>query len=56
MDAYARSHPDDPDPWPRSGDHFPAVMQEAGAVASMNWLVALYDADTGLFIFYRYDS
>jgi len=56
VDAYARSYPDDPDPWPRSGDHFPAVMQEAGAVASMNWLVALYDADTGLFIFYRYDS
>lgn len=56
VDAYARSHPDDPDPWPRSSDHFPAVIQEAGAVASMNWFVALYDADTGLFIYYRYDS
>lgn len=56
VDAYARSYPDDPDPWPRSGDLFPAVMQEAGAVASMNWFVALYDADTGLFIYYRYDS
>ena len=56
VDAYARSYPDDPDPWSRSGDHFPAVMQEAGAVRSMNWFVALYDADTGLFIYYRYDS
>lgn len=55
VDTYARAHPNeepDRDIHPR----FPAVMREAGARWSYNWLVALYDADTGLFIFYQYDS
>ena len=54
VDDYAREHPEkepDKDVHP----HFPAVMQEAGAVFSLNWHIALYDADTGLFIFYELD-
>lgn len=55
VDTYARSHPDEE---PDSDVHplYPAVMREAGARWSTNWLVALYDADTGLFIYYEYDS
>ena len=30
-------------------------MQEAGAVFSLHWHIALFDADTGLFIFYGLD-
>lgn len=56
VDTYARAHPGDPDTRSRSSDFFPAAMQEAGAIWSMNWLAALYDADTGLFIYYEYDS
>ena len=55
VDTYARAHPNeapDRDIHPR----FPAVMQEVGAHFSQNWLVALCDADTGLFIYYQYDS
>lgn len=55
VNDYAREHPEkepDKDVHP----HFPAVMQEAGAVFSLNWHIALYDTDTGLFIYYRYDS
>lgn len=54
VDDYARTYPEkesDRDVHP----HFPAVMQEAGAVFSLNWHIALYDADTGLFIFYELD-
>ena len=54
VDDYARTYPDkepDRDVHP----HFPSVMQEAGAVFSLNWHIALYDADTGLFIFYGLD-
>lgn len=54
VDDYARTYPEkepDKDVHP----HFPAVMQEAGAVFSLNWHIALYDADTGLFIFYELD-
>ena len=56
VDDYARRYPDDPSPWAHSGAGLPAVMQEAGAIRSMNWHIALYDADTGLFIYYEYDS
>lgn len=55
VDTYARQYPEEnQDVW--GSDSFPAVMQEAGAGCSGNWLVTLYDADTGLFIFYQYDS
>ena len=54
VDDYAREHPEK-----ESDKHvhsnFPSVMQEAGAVFSLNWHIALYDADTGLFIFYELD-
>lgn len=55
VDTYARQHPDQ-EKRSNANDHFPAAMQEVGACWSMNWLVALYDADSGLFIFYQYDS
>lgn len=54
VDDYARKYPEK-----ESDKHvhsnFPSVMQEAGAVFSLNWHIALYDADTGLFIFYELD-
>lgn len=55
VDTYARMHPEDaslttPD------TRFPAAMQEIGACWSMNWLCALYDPDTGLFIYYEHDT
>lgn len=34
----------------------PAVMREAGAVFSLNWHIALYDPDTGLFVHYESDA
>lgn len=55
VDGYARRYPDQ-EPDKDVHPYFPAVMQEAGAVFSLNWHIALYDADTGLFIYYRYDS
>ena len=54
VDDYAREYPEkepDKDVHP----HFPSVMQEAGAVFSLNWHIALYDADTGLFVYYELD-
>lgn len=55
VDTYARSHPDE-EPDFDVHANYPAVMRESGARWSTNWLVALYDADTGLFIYYEYDS
>ena len=55
VDTYARAHPNEA-PDRNIHPRFPAVMQEVGAHFSQNWLVALYDADTGLFIYYQYDS
>jgi hypothetical protein len=54
-DTYARRYPDEP-PCMDPDSRFPAAMQELGACWSMNWLCALYDPDTGLFIYYQYDS
>ena len=55
VDTYARSYPDE-EPYTDREVFFPAALQESGACWSMNWLCALYDPDTGLFIFYQYDS
>ena len=55
VDTYARAHPNEA-PDREIHPRFPAVMREYGARFSQNWLVALYDADTGLFIFYEFDS
>lgn len=55
VDTYARMYPDEPPRTDRVA-YFPAAMQDVGACWSMNWLCALYDADTGLFIYYKYDS
>lgn len=56
VDTYARDHPDFVSEYTPDNSAFPAVMQQAGARPTGNWLVALYDADTGLFIYYEYDS
>lgn len=55
VDTYARMYPDE-EPSADRDAYFPAALQQIGACWSMNWLVALYDADTGLFIYYQYDS
>lgn len=56
VDTFARNNPDFESDYIPDNSDFPAVMRENGARPSGNWLVALYDADTGLFIFYQYDS
>lgn len=56
VDTYARAHPDFESEYTPDNSDFPAVMRQAGARPGSNWLVALYDADTGLFIYYQYDS
>ena len=55
VDTYARVHPDE-EPVFDVHPQYPAVMREAGARWSLNWLVALYDPDTGLFIYYESDA
>ncbi|MBQ2930510.1 MAG: hypothetical protein IJD99_09880 [Clostridia bacterium] len=55
VDTNARMYPDDAPSFDHEAD-FPAALEAIGAKCSMNWLVALYDADTGLFIYYQYDS
>ncbi len=55
VDDFARQYPD----WEsdlHSSELFPAVMQEIGAGCSPNWSVGFYDADTGLLIWYEFDS
>ncbi len=54
VDTYARMYPEDASPT-TPDTRFPAAMQEIGACWSMNWLCALYDPDTGLFIYYEHD-
>lgn len=54
VDDYARRYPDQ-EPDKDVHPNFPTIMQEAGAVFSLNWHIALYDADTGLFIYYELD-
>lgn len=56
VNTYARAHPDFVPEYTPDNSDFPAVMRESGARPGGNWLVALYDADTGLFIYYEYDS
>lgn len=56
VNTYARAHPDFVPKYTPDNSDFPTVMREAGARPAGNWLVALYDADTGLFIYYEYDS
>ena len=55
VDTYARMYPDEPLRTDRDA-YFPDAMQELGACWSMNWLCALYDPDTGLFIYYEHDT
>lgn len=55
VDDYAREEPDE-EPGKDVHPYFPAVMQEAGAVFSLNWHIALYDPDTGLFVYYESDA
>lgn len=54
VDDYARQYPDE-EPDRDVHSDFPSVMRETGAVFSLNWHIALYDTDTGLFVFYELD-
>ncbi len=54
-DDYARQYPDE-EVQRRSSECFPSVMQEIGAGRTLNWSVGFYDENTGLFIWYEYDS
>ena len=56
VNTYARAHPDFVSEYTPDNSDFPAVMRGAGARPAGNWLCALYDPDTGLFIYYEYDS
>ena len=57
VDTYARNRQDKDSAFAPNNHSLPAVMRDAGAYAnSLNWLVALYDEDTGLFIYYEEDS
>ena len=55
VDTYARMYPDKPERGEVNAN-FPAVMQAADVRWSGNWQMAFYDPDTGLLIFYEYDS
>ena len=55
VDTYARMYPDQPERGSTHAD-FPAVMQQANARRTGNWEMAFYDPDTGLLIYYEYDS
>ncbi len=55
VDDFARQYKDADIPR-KNGECFPAAMQEIGAGSSGNWTVAFYDAETGLFIWYEFDS
>ncbi len=54
-DDFARQYKDADIPR-RNSECFPAVMQETGAGSSGNWTVGFYDEDTGLFLWYEFDS
>lgn len=56
VNTFARNNPDFESDYIPDNSDFPAEMRENGARPSGNWLVAFYDADSGLFIFYQYDS
>ncbi len=56
VDVFARKYPDHERTIVLDGSAFPAALQEVGAVRSGNWLAAFYDAETGLMIYYEYDS
>ncbi len=56
VDTYARNHPEDEKERKRSNEYFPTVMRNSGACHSMNWYAALYDEDSGLFVYFEYDS
>ncbi len=56
VDTYARNHPKDKKERSWNNYYFPAVMRDSGACCSMNWYAAWYDEDSGLFVFFEYDS
>lgn len=56
VDVFARMYPDHERTIELDGSAFPAALQEIGAVRSGNWLAAFYDTETGLMIYYEYDS
>ncbi len=54
-DDFARQYKDADIPR-KNSECFPAVMQETGAGRTLNWSVGFYDEDTGLFLWYEFDS
>lgn len=56
VDTFARRYPDHEHTTLLNNSAFPAALREAGAHHAGNWLTAFYDADTGLLIYYEYDS
>ncbi len=55
-DAFAAMHPERAQETGGSLEQYPRVMQDAGVVRSRNWRVAVYDRESGLLIWYAYDS
>lgn len=56
VDTFARRYPDHERTTLLDNSDFPAALREVGAHHAGNWLTAFYDADTGLLIYYEYDS
>ncbi len=56
VDTYARNHPENEKGRNWNNNYFPAVMRDNGACHSMNWYAAWYDEDSGLFVYFEYDS
>lgn len=55
IDTFALNYPEMAGDQPASED-FPAVMRSIGAHVSGNWIAAVYDADSGLFIYFEMDT
>lgn len=56
VNTFQRNYPDYVSEHEPRTDGFPAAMVSVGGRHAGNWICALYDADTGLFIYYEYDS
>lgn len=55
IDTFALNYPEMAGDQPASED-FPAVMRSIGAHVSGNWIAAVYDEDSGLFIYFEMDT
>lgn len=53
---YVNEHPEHTDALPPNNSDFPAAMRAIDARPVGNWVAAFYDKESGLFIFYEFDS